>query len=83
VDRQLLIGIMKQGKCRLHMVMLIYTYELSLHIVLYARYVIINVAMVTCPNLLNIYNYISINYYIFIIELLFVSINLELIKYKI
>jgi len=30
----------------------------------------------------SLYKYISINYYIFIIEVLFVSINLELIKYK-
>jgi len=36
------------------MVILIYTYELSLHIVLYARYVIVDVAMVTCLNLLSI-----------------------------
>jgi len=36
------------------MVMLIYTYELFLHINLYARYVIIIVAMVKCLNLLYI-----------------------------
>jgi len=30
----------------------------------------------------SLYNYISMNYYIFIIELPFVSINLELIKYR-
>jgi len=34
-------------------------------------------------SIYSLYNYISINYYnIFIIELLFVSIDLELIKYK-
>jgi len=46
------MGILKQGKCRLHGCVDIYI--IVLHIVLYARYVIINVAIVTCPNLLSI-----------------------------